>query len=148
MAEFAAAASGAGIASLGVQYCRGLATYYSSYKDYDEQIGAIEEQIEMLTSLFEQLGRSLSRLSVNTVEASSVHEIESILGRCQRKLQALNVHLRKCQAVPVPQISSAKLANLKSRVLYPFREKSLLTLRENVQNLQGELQLSLQILQM
>ena len=147
MAEFAAAASGAGLASLGVQCCRGLANYYSSYKAYNEQIGAMYEEVAVLTSLFERIERLLSQHTAEPAQAASVQEVDKIMKLCRGRLNTLEAYLKRCQDSGTASNSAVRLPKTRSRILYPFREKSLLTLRDNVQNLRGDLQLSLQILQ-
>ena len=148
MAEFAAAASAAGLASLGIQCCKGLTTYYNSYKAYDEQVGAILEQIQVLTALFEELERVLSRNAANSSQASSLQQVDGILHMCRGRLQTLQSFLEKCQSVALPNSTSVSLQKIKARALFPFKEKTLLTLRENVQSLRNDIQFALSVLQM
>ena len=145
MAEIAAVASGAGLASFGLQCCKGLAVYYSSYKAYDERIGATHEEIEILTNLLQNLENILSRNPVDPVQASSVKQVESILDPCRARLQKLQDVLDKCQSVASPNNKLVKLQRIKSKALFPFKEQTLLTLRENVHSLRGDLQLALQV---
>lgn len=145
MAELAAVASGAGLASFGVQCCKGLAVYYSSYKAYDEQIGATHEEIEILTKLFQSLEHVLSRIPVDPVQASSVKQVESILDPCRVRLQKLQDVLDGCQSIARPNKKSARLQRIKSKASFPFKEQTLLSLRENVRSLREDLQLALQV---
>ncbi|KAL8856106.1 MAG: hypothetical protein Q9178_007301 [Gyalolechia marmorata] len=147
MAEFAAAASAAGLASLGIQCCKGLTTYYNSYKAYDEQIGAILEQIRVLAALFEKLERVLSRNAANSSQASSLQQVDGILHMCRGRLQTLQSFLEKCQSVALPNSIAVLLQKIKARALFPFKEKTLLTLRENVQSLRDDIQFALSVLQ-
>ena len=148
MAEVAAAASAAGLASLGIQCCKGLTTYYNSCKAYDEQIGAVHEQIQVLTALFEMLKRVLSRNAANPSQASSLQQVDGILNMCLGRLQALQVFLETCQSVTLPNSTAVLLQKIKARALFPFKEKTLLTLRENVQSLRDDIQFALSVLQM
>ncbi|KAL8943287.1 MAG: hypothetical protein Q9211_001034 [Gyalolechia sp. 1 TL-2023] len=147
MAEFAAAASAAGLASLGIQCCKGLTTYYSSYKAYDKQIGAIFEQIQVLTAFFVKLERVLSRNAAYPSQASSLQQVDGILTMCRGRLQKLQSVLDQCQSVTLPNSTSVSLQKIKARALFPFREQTLLTLRENVQSLRGDLHFALSVLQ-
>ncbi|KAL9627275.1 MAG: hypothetical protein Q9204_006685 [Flavoplaca sp. TL-2023a] len=147
MAEVAAAASAAGLASLGIQCCKGLTTYYNSYKAYDEQIGAIHEQIQVLTALFEMLERVLSGNAANPSQASSLQKVDWILNMCQGRLQALQAFLETCRSVVLPNSTAVLLQKIKARALFPFKEKTLLTLRENVQSLRDDIQFALSVLQ-
>ena len=146
MAEFAAVASGAGLASFGLQCCKGLANYYSSYKAYNEQIGATHEEIEILTSLFQRLEDLLSQVPVDPAQASYVKQVEGILGLCRGRLQTLQDVLIKCQSITLSNNASARLQRIKSQALFPFKERTLLTLRENVHSLREDLQLALHVL--
>ena len=84
MAEFAAAASGAGLASLGVQCCNGLAEYYASYQTYDEQIGAAQEGIQVLTTTnFEVLERVISQYASDLAYEAAIRQVETILTLCK-----------------------------------------------------------------
>ncbi|KAL9032166.1 MAG: hypothetical protein Q9180_006659 [Flavoplaca navasiana] len=148
MAEFAAAASAAGLASLGIQCCKGLTTYYNSYKAFDELIGAIHEQIQVLTALFKMLERVLSRNAANPSQASSLQQVDGILNKCWGRLQALQAFLETCQSVALPNSTAVLLQKIKARALFPFKEKTLLTLRENVQSLRDAIQLALNVLQL
>ena len=145
MAEFAAVASGAGLASFGLQCCKGLAVYYSSYKAYDEQIRATHEEIDILTNLFRRLEHILSGVPVDPAQVSSVKQVEGILGSCRGRLQTLQDVLHKCQSITLSNTSSARLQRIKSQALFPFKEQTLLTLRENVHSLRENLQLALQV---
>lgn len=147
MAEVAAAASAAGLASLGLQCCKGLTTYYNSYRNYDEQIGATHEQIQGLTAIFEQLDRLLSRNAANLAQSSSLQQANRSLDRCRGSLTKLDSMLRGCQSVALPNTTLASWRRIKSQALFPFREQTLRTLRENVQSLRDDLQLALDIFQ-
>ena len=145
MAELAAVASVAGLASFGLQCCRGLAVYYSSYKAYDEKIGSTHEEIELLTKLFQNLEDVLSRIPIGPVQASSVKHVESTLGRCRGRLQKLQDVLDNCQNIASPNNTSVRLQRIKSKALFPFKEQTLRTVRENVHSLREDLQLALQV---
>ncbi|KAL8713651.1 MAG: hypothetical protein Q9225_006717 [Loekoesia sp. 1 TL-2023] len=147
MAEFAAAASGAGLASLGIQCCKGLTTYYFSFKTYDEQIRATHEQIEVLRSLFEKLERMLSRNTADPAQQSYVRQVDEIIILCRGGLQKLQSVLEECQRIAVPNSPSARLRKIKSQALFPFKEQTLLTVRENAKSLQDTLRLALQVFQ-
>lgn len=147
MAEVAAAASAAGLASLGIQCCKGLTTYYNSYQAYDEQTGAIFEQIQILTALFEELERLLSRYTANPAQVSGLQLVDRILNLCRGRLQKLESVLQKCQSIALPNSKLASLRKIKSQALFPFREQTLISLRENVQSLGGDLRSALIILQ-
>ncbi|KAL8901691.1 MAG: hypothetical protein Q9207_005077 [Kuettlingeria erythrocarpa] len=147
MAEVAAAASAAGLASLGLQCCKGLTTYYSSYQAYDERIGAAFEQIQGLTAIFEQLERLLSQQTRPPAQGSSLQQVDTCLNRCRGSLNKLESMLQICQSVALPNTTMASWRKIKSQALFPFREQTLRTLRENVQSLRDDLQVSLSILQ-
>ena len=145
MAEVAAVASGAGLASFGLQCCKGLANFYSAYKAYDEKIGATHEEIEILTKLFHNLEDVLSRTPVDPVQASSVKRVNETLGLCRARIQKLQDVLDKCQSIASPNNKLVKLQRIKSKALFPFKEQTLLVLRENVHSLRGDLQLALHV---
>ena len=146
MAEVAAVASGAGLASFGLQCCKGLANYYSSYKAYDEQIGATHEELKILTKLFQNIQDVLSRFPVDPAQASSLKHVESILDSFRIRLQKLQDVLHNCQNIALSNNKAIRLQRIKSKALFPFKEQTLLTVRENVHGLRQDLQLALQVL--
>ena len=87
MAEFAAAASGAGLASLGVQCCKGLASYYALYKGYNEQTSATYEEIEVLTDLFDNLEQLFLRSSADPAQNAAVQQVKRGLVSCRGRLE-------------------------------------------------------------
>ncbi|KAL8909239.1 MAG: hypothetical protein Q9171_005126 [Xanthocarpia ochracea] len=151
MAEVAVAASAAGLASLGIQCCKGLTTYYNSYKAYDEQIGTSHKQVLALTALFKKLERLLSRNTTNPAQVSQLQHIDKILflnpDSCRHKLQKLESVLQKCQRTTLPSGKVTLMLKIKSRALFPFREQTLLTVRENVRSLRDDLKFALNIFQ-
>ncbi|KAL8903185.1 MAG: hypothetical protein Q9171_007488 [Xanthocarpia ochracea] len=66
---------------------------------------------------------------------------------CRGRLQALQAFLETCQSVALPNSTAVLLQKIKARVLFPFKEKTLLTLRENVQSLRDDIQFALSVLQ-
>ena len=145
MAEVAAVASGAGLASFGLQCCKGLANYYSSYKAYDEQIGATHEELKILTKLFQTLEDVLPRIPVDPAQASSLKHVESILDSFRIRLQKLQDVLHNCQNIALSNNKAIRLQRIKSKAMFPFKEQTLLTVRENVHSLRQDLQLALQV---
>ena len=148
MAEFAAAASGGGLASLEVQCCKGLAEYYSSYKSCDQQIEATYKEIEILTNIFGVLERALSQHYTDQAQEATIKQIESNLTACQERVGILQTYLESCRNVGATSDSSVQLQRVKTPALFPFREKTLRLLRENVQSLRDDLQLALETLQL
>lgn len=148
MAEIAVAASAAGLASLGIQCCKGLRTYYSSFKAYDEQIGANIEQTQVLAVLFENLERVLSRNAANPARTSSLQRVDGILSKCRDRVERLRSVLEKCQSTTLPSGQLGSLQKIKTRALFPFRQQTLITVRENVESLRSNLQFALNISQM
>ena len=147
MAEVAAVASGAGLASFGLQCCKGLANYYSSYKAYDEKIGATHEELEILTKLFQNLENLLSRIPVDPAQASSLKHVERIIDLSRGRLQTLQDVLDSCQSIASSKKKSTRLQRIKSKTLFPFKEQTLLIVRENVHNVRDDLHLAMQVFQ-
>lgn len=146
MDGFTIASSAAGLVSLGLKVCDGLLKFYESWKGAEEDVKRMYSSVEQLTKTFIYLRRSIqqshfSRDVVARVE-ESIHMCENGLQTLQKKLEKIN---RVSQGI---NGWSYKLRSQFQRALYPFKESTIVKLKEICSDLQSSLGLALETLQM
>lgn len=146
MAELATAGSLVGLISLSIQSCQGLASYYSAWKSYDEQIGHTHRHLDELRITCETLERELQRITQN--QEPAVQQVVRLIASCQDGINGLRHALEQCHSVQIPHTLAAKLELYRARALYPFRKQTLKTLQDHVHSVQGNLSSALQVLQL
>lgn len=138
------AANVAGLIDLGFSVCREIWTYYGAWKDAESDTRKMHNSIETLTKSFAILKETLSQPNLN---ARFVQRVEESIGMCEDGIGCLHKKLKKIQAAPKESKRYAKARGHLQRALYPFRESTLVKLREVSNELQSHLQLALEILQ-
>ena len=81
-----------GVASFGIQICQGLLAYYSTWKDYHEDVRTAYASINDLTKTFHLLEQSLGRSSLDSERSGKVREC---LDSCKEGLERLEKKLKK-----------------------------------------------------
>jgi len=115
-----------GIISLGIQVCQGLLQYYGSWSGQRQRISKIVSSIEGLASTFKLLRDIVAN------EVFSMNKTENVVTRivdCESGIKGLREELEKVRGVnPVESTSGFrnKLRENSKRLLYPFRESTLL----------------------
>lgn len=144
MEAFGAASTAAGLISLGITSCQGLLVYYRSWKDADETVNNMYGSIEALTRTFMVLERSISSSTLNKDATQRVNESAK---SCEQGISALNKKLAKIQ-LQTNQDSwrERSWARLKG-TLYPFKESTLIMLKERCNELRDNLTLAVAALQ-
>lgn len=146
--SFSTAASAAGLVSLGIQTLQGLIEYYSAWKDYHEDV------VSTLNSLSTQKGILL--LLLDSIQSDHFHpdikiSVSQSIASCQHGIDTLGRKLAKIKSTPMESRSSGMLNKLQgstARLLYPFKQSTLMKLRETVTEMRSNLKLALSALQM
>jgi hypothetical protein len=139
------AGSAVGIASLGIQVCQGLLSYYYSWKSYTTHISTACDCIADLCQTFMLLQESLGAAGLDPARATRV---KTCLASCVGGLDQLQSKLQKLQTHSIPSGFREKAWAKVERSFYPFRESTLVKLREIVNDLRDRLSLALQVLQL
>lgn len=144
MEAFSAASTAAGLISLGITACQGLLEYYRSWKDADETINNMYESIQALTRTLMLLERSMSSPTLNTDAIQRVNESKE---SCKQGISTLNKKLTKIQLLTNQNTwKERSWARLKG-TLYPFKESTLIKLKECCNELRDNLALAVAALQ-
>ena len=146
MAELATAGSLVGLISLSIQSCQGLASYYSAWKSYDEQIGHTHRNLDELRITCENLERELQRIT--QYQESAVQQVVRLIASCRDGINSLRHALEQCRSVQIPDTLTAKIKLYRDKALYPFKKQTLQRLKDTVHDIQGNLSSALQILQL
>lgn len=145
MEAFGAASTAAGLISLGITACQGLLVYYRSWKDADETINNMYASIEALTKTFIVLEHSISSPMLNE---DAIRRVNESTESCERGISALNKKLAKIHLHTSKEgWKERSWARLKG-TLYPFRESTLIMLKERCNELRDNLILAVGALQL
>ena len=146
MAEFAAASSAAGVISLGLQVCTGLAKYCTDWKSYDRDLAALERRTNGLYSILEVLASLLERMEAKARPAHIASQ--GIILDCTDSIAQLDKMTLKC-ASQAHSFSGVRIPRPRylRRALYPFRKTDILSLNSSLNDLQCNLMLALHVLQ-
>ena len=121
------ASSAVGIASLGIDVCQGLLSYYNSWKGYKADIKTACQHVDDLRQTFELLEGTLRR---QELDSARVKRVEECLGFCTDGLNNLQRKLQKIHTYASPSGLQEKLRSGFQRLCYPFRESTLMKIRE------------------
>ncbi|KAI6805580.1 hypothetical protein KC332_g6212 [Hortaea werneckii] len=139
------AGSAVGIASLGVQVCQGLLSYYNDCKDYESDISGTRASIADLHDTLVLLEENLNAGSIDEKRRARVF---SCLQSCNSGLQDLRTKLDELKKYSKPEGLRQKARAEFQKALYPFRKDTLGKLRGNVADVRERLKLALQVLQL
>ena len=142
-----AASSAAGLVSLGLTVCHGLLKYYESWKDAENDMKKMYESIQTLTNTFATIriiliNPSLKLGCVDGVE-ESIKMCEDGIGCLYRKLDKIHKATQNKGAG-----WDVRMRQKLQRALYPFKESTLVKLKEISNGLIENLQLALDVLQL
>jgi hypothetical protein len=134
-----------GVASLGIQVCQGLLAYYNTWKTYDSDINDTYTSVADLSSTLTILQTALND---DTLDEERSDRVESCLQSCVQALVTLSTEAQKLKKVAQPVGSKQKITWGAQRLQYPFQAKTLAKFKIAVGDMQGRLQVALQVLQL
>lgn len=141
MAEFGAGSS-IGIICLGIHVCQGLVQYYGSWRDSRKDIATMCKSVDNLTDTLKALKKNIDGKSL---AGDVIKNVQSSIVACTSGIQELQDELAKVQEVKGSNVLS-KVHEHGRRLVYPFRESTLLKLREIVSDIRGSLGLAMNTL--
>lgn len=145
MEPFGLVSAAAGLLSLGISVCEGLLTYYRSWKDADATMTAMYEAIEALVKTFVVLKRTVSG---SILTSDVVVRVEESIISCEIGLSLLDKKLKKIQLNSKNDDWKERSWARLQRTLYPFKESTLVKLKEKCYELRDNLNIALVTLQM
>lgn len=139
------AGSAVGVASLGIQVCQGLLSYFDSWKGYNSDIDGVYSSIADLSRTLVLLRDSLQK---GDLEQERSERVNICLTTCEGALRELSDRLRDLRKHKEPEGLRRKTWLEMQKLWYPFRTKTLDKLQANVSGIQERLKLALQVLQL
>ena len=140
-----AAGSAVSIASLGIQICQGLLSYYDAWKDYKSDIGAAYDSVADLSRILTLLNVSLDK---GHLDEERKEQVKRCLQSCKGALNKLSKKSQKLQKYSQPEGLWQQVRAEGQRMWYPLRASTLAKLQELVDDIRERLQLALQVLQL
>ena len=133
-----------GVASLGIQVIQSLLEFYEAYKDRNYEVARILERLQSLQAIFRHLTYKLSNRTFEENEQSMVKSVETSITSCSGlilKLQGKCLKFKETQDASSNSKLSIKVKGLK----YPFEQKTLLKLDEDIGKIQENLSFALSV---
>lgn len=134
----------AGIISLGITVCQGLLDYYDSWKDAQASVAQMYASIEALTKTLRLLETALKH---EHFLRDIVARLEECIRSVENGFQSLQKKLDKVQLVPSDEGWKARAKSQFRRAEFPFKESTLIKLKELGSELRDDLSLALSLLQ-
>ena len=147
---FSITSSAAGVISLGLTVSKGLLEYYESYKSGGATVTAMYTQLEALASTLALLNKVIDRGYVHLDPELARNAEDSIEG-CRAGLSQLDKKLAKVRNASQQESTGnlrEQLGKHIQRATFPFKESTLVKLREVALELRNDLTLVLEVLQM
>jgi hypothetical protein len=138
-----AAGSAVGVASLGIQVCQGLVSYYHDWRSYHEDISAACDKVSGLERTFALLKETLNQASLNAEQTAQVRD--SLLS-CKDSIGALEKRCAKLQASGQPTSFRERKIAVTKRTVYPFKASTLAKVSEAVNDMLDQLSIAVQSL--
>ena len=133
-----------GVISLGIQVCQGLVSYYHKWKPYDDDIAHLHTRIDGLRIPLKNLKHSLSKLSNSN--AIILADVEMKISSSIKGIRKLEEFRNKCHSSVSANTVQQKEFELVHKTYYPFKKATLQELKNNVIDLELNLQTSLDCL--
>ncbi|KAI9689639.1 MAG: hypothetical protein M1820_010137 [Bogoriella megaspora] len=147
MAEVLASASAAaGIVSLGLQVCKGLASYYQAYRSYDSSLDHVCTRNSHILHVLRILEAKLPLYT--SFEADIRDEINRTLQSCTLALHRLKEIEAICRKVRTPSTRLDKPRAVFDKALYPFRKKTICSISKELSELEQSLALAISALEL
>lgn len=141
---FSVASGVLGVVSLGLNACQGLLQYYSSWKDSQKDVAVMCASLEGLTKTFRLVEGTIEDRKFNQ---AIVDRVTASIDLCETGVDELNAKLLKVKMAPVKGAKDQTRGQFR-RALYPFKQSTLLKLREAISDLRDNLSLAISTLQL
>jgi hypothetical protein len=138
------AGTAVGVASLGIQVCQGLLSYYDDWKTYDANISSTYSAITDLNKTLTILKSTLQQ----AVDEEKAGRVRTCVEGCEGALLELEKKRCSLQKFSRPEGLRQKMRAGLQRSWYPFRKATLEALKASVTDIQERLKLALQVLQL
>ena len=139
-----AASGAAGLLSVAITVCQSLLEYYHSWKDAEDNVAKTYVSIEELTKILKLLATAIESKEFN---GEIVSQIQDSIQSAAESLRSLEKKLDKVRIIRLQKDWKDKAKAQFRRTLYPFKESTLVKLRELASEARNNLSLALNLLQ-
>lgn len=148
MAEPLSIASGiAGLLSLGIQVTQSLITFYSAYKNRDNDLAKIIRNSEGLQRIFQSLESAVQARQSQPDAFELLRGVDKAVQGCQEIIEELEKECREFHKDPDSSWKS-HIQVAGRRAAYPFRKSTLQKLEEDINEIHRNLSIALDVLQL
>lgn len=139
------ASASVGILSFGLTVCHGLLEYYNTWKDAEGNVAKMYLAIQGLTKTMILIKSAVERKEFNQ---NIVLQVEESIRSIEAGIMSLKKKLDKIR-ISSPQDGWREKSKVQfGRALFPFKESTLVKLKELSNELRDNLSLALNVLQM
>ncbi|THX47866.1 ankyrin [Aureobasidium pullulans] len=133
-----------GVVSLGIEVCKALVKYYTSWKDAPRDVSNMCESLHRITGMFEAIHHKIERAQFHGRDADQVGRC---ISQCSSAITDLKLKLHKFEERG-PQDKFGRLKEIGYRLQYPFEKTTLLEIKANISDIRADLTEAMAILQM
>lgn len=139
------ASASVGILSFGLTVCQGLLEYYNAWKDAEGDVAKMYLAIQVLTKTLILVKSAIEHKEFNR---NIVYQVEESISSTEAGIMSLKKKLDKIR-ISSPQDGWKEKSKVQfKRALFPFKESTLVKLKELCNELRENLSLALNVLQM
>jgi predicted transport protein len=148
MADPLSIASGiAGLLSLGIQVTQSLANFYIAYKDQDNNLAKITQNLKNIQGIFRCLHVAVQDHRSKADAQEILKEAGQATHKCEEIIKELDMECRKIQKDLAPGFKG-RIQVAGRRAAYPFRKSTLQKLEEDIGEIRANLSFALDVLQL
>lgn len=134
-----------GLLSLGIEVCKGLLSYYRSWRSSESDVDGMYVSIEALAKTLVLLETLIQK---GTFGSQAVENVKENILSTEKVIKSLSKKLDKIKLLPGEKDSWVEKTKFPLRkAIYPFKKSVLVKLQELANDLRDDLALSLDILQ-
>lgn len=133
-----------GVVSLGIEVCKALVKYYTSWKDAPRDVSNMCESLHRITGMFEAIHHKIERAQLHGRDADQVGRC---ISRCSSAITDLKLKFHKFEEGG-PQDKFGRFKKMGHRLQYPFEKTTLLEIKANISDIRADLTEAMAILQM
>ena len=133
-----------GLLSLGIEVCKGLLSYYRSWRTSESDVSGMYVSIEALAKTLVLLGSVIQK---GNFGRRVVENVEKNILSTENGIRSLSKKLNKIKLLPGEKDSWVEKTKVPLRkAIYPFKKSVLVKLQELANDLRDDLAISLDIL--
>lgn len=149
MEAVGAAASVAGLVSLGIQVAQGISSYIDAIRTRKEELAAISKSVRHMHSSIDVLKNGIPSTPASMYQAAS-SVVNTAIQACEEELEALSALLQSLLDNPSGQLHGleSSVRQQKKTLSYPFHRPNLERLQRRLDSANGVLHIAIKALEL